>query len=73
MLGRGVGGGMRFSGRFFPSSVWGAYTWKEVYLFSLFCFVVFKGNFQVQAPGGLYLERRFNGGVFALRDWGAYI
>ena len=28
-------------------------------------------NFQVQAPGGgLYLEGRFNGGFFALLDWG---
>ena len=24
-------------------------------------------------PGGLYSEGRFNGGVFALRFWGAYI
>ena len=23
--------------------------------------------------GGLYLEGRFNGGIFALRFWGAYI
>ena len=33
--------------------------------------------FQVQAhgrgEGGLYLEGRFNGGFFALFDWGAYI
>ena len=29
--------------------------------------------FQVQAPGGLYLEGRFNGGFFALPVWGAYI
>ena len=26
--------------------------------------------FQVQAPGGLYLEGRFNGGFFALPVWG---
>ena len=31
------------------------------------------GNFQVQAPGGLYLEGRLNGGFFASRFWGAYI
>ena len=32
----------------------------------------FEGNFQ--APwGGLYLEGRFNRGVFALQVWGAYI
>ena len=35
-------------------------------VFALFYFV-FEGNFQVQAPGGLYPEGRFNGGFFALR------
>ena len=30
-------------------------------VFALFDFV-FEGNFQVQAPGGLHLEGRFNGG-----------
>jgi len=30
-------------------------------VFALFYFV-FEGNFQVQAPGGLYLEGRFDGG-----------
>ena len=39
---------------------------------ALFYFL-FEGNFQEQAPGGLYLEGRFNGGFFALRVWGAYI
>ena len=41
-----------------------------------FFYFVFEGNFQVQVPrggGGLYLEGRFNGGLFALRVWGAYI
>ena len=42
-------------------------------LFALF-YLVFEGNFRVQAPGGgLYLKGRFNGGSFALRVWGAYI
>ena len=42
-------------------------SWKDIYRFSLFYFV-FEGNFQVQSPpGGLYLERRLNGGFFALR------
>ena len=41
-------------------------------VFALFYFE-FEGNFQVQAPGGLYLEKRFNGGFFALRVWGTYI
>ena len=42
-------------------------------IFALFYFV-FEGNFQVEAPpppGRLYLEGRFNGGVFSLRVWGA--
>ena len=46
---------------------------RKFTVFALF-FFVFKGNFQIQAPGGgLYLEGRFNGGFFALRVWGAYI
>ena len=40
-------------------------------VFALFYFV-FEGNFQVEAPGGLYLGGRFNEGFFALRVWGAY-
>ena len=40
---------------------------------ALFYFV-FEGNFpSIQAPGGLYLERRFNGGFIALPVWGTYI
>ena len=42
---------------------------RKFTLFALFYFV-FEDNFQVQAPGGLYLEGRFNGGFFALRVWG---
>ena len=30
----------------------------------LLCYFVFEGNFQVQAPMGLYSEGRFNGGFF---------
>ena len=33
-------------------------------------YFVFEGNFQVQAPGGLYSEERFNGEFFALRGLG---
>ena len=40
--------------------------------FALFYFE-FEGNLQVQAPGGLCLERRFITGFFVLRVWGAYI
>ena len=45
----------------------------EVNLPFLLCFTLYlRAIFQVQAPGGLYLEGRFNGGFFALRVWGAY-
>ena len=36
-----------------------------VQFFALFYFE-FEGNFQIQAPGGLYLEGLFNRGFFAL-------
>ena len=44
---------------------------RKFTVFALFYFV-FEVNFKVQGPpgGGLYLERRFNGGFFALRVWG---
>ena len=35
-------------------------------ILALFYFEL-EGNFQVQVPGGLYLEGRFNEGFFALR------
>ena len=40
--------------------------------FTVFLWFTFEGNFQVHAPPprGLYLEGRFNGGFFALGDWG---
>ena len=42
-------------------------------VFALFYFV-FGGNFPSTSPRGAYiLEGRFNGGVFALPVWGAYI
>ena len=44
----------------------------EFTVFALF-YLVFEGNFQEQAPGGLYLEGRFKEGFFVLRVWGAYI
>ena len=48
--------------------------WLEVNLPFLLCFTLyFRAIFQVQAPGGLYLEGRFNGGFFALPVWGVYI
>ena len=46
----------------------------EVNLPFLLCFTLYlRAIFQVQAPGGLYLEGRFNGGFFALPVWRAYI
>ena len=51
---------------------WASLTVGRITVFALFYFV-FEGNFQVQAPGGVYLEGRFNGGFFALRILGAYI
>ena len=35
-------------------------------------FLVYKGNFQVQAPRGLYSEGRFNGGSLCYDFGGAY-
>ena len=47
---------------------------KKVNLPFLLCFTLYlREIFQVQALGGLCLEGRFNGGVFALPVWGAYI
>ena len=58
------------------SSVIVLWIWVHGRKFTLpFCFVllcIWGHCFQVQAPGGLYLEGRFNGGFFALRFWGAY-
>ena len=46
---------------------------SEFTVFALFYFV-FEGNFPSTSPrGGLYLDGLFNGGFFALPDWGAYI
>ena len=44
---------------------------RKFTVFALFYFV-FEGNFQVQAPGGLYLEGRFNGG-FLRYEFGGLI
>ena len=38
------------------------------------CFTLYLAAIsKYKPPGGLYLEGRFNGGLFALRVWGAYI
>ena len=47
---------------------------RKFTVLALFYFV-FEGNFQVQAcpRGGLYMEERFNGRLFALQVWGTYV
>ena len=46
----------------------------QVNLPFLLCFSLYLSEiFRAQALGGLCLERRFNGGVFALPVWGTYI
>ena len=42
---------------------------RKITVFALFYFV-FEGNFQVQPPGGFYLEGRFNGGFFCVMSSG---
>ena len=42
-------------------------------VFALFYFVFDVQFSKYKPPGGLCLERRFNGGFFALLVWGAYI
>ena len=52
---------------------WASLTVGSKFTFFALFYFVFEGNFQVQAPGVLYLEGRFNGEFFALRVLGAYI
>ena len=67
--------GLIYGGKFaFREIDWVSLIVGSKFTFFLLCFTLYlRAIFQVQAPGGLYLERRFNGGVFALRVWGAYI
>ena len=60
-------GNLHFKINYWASLVVG----RKFTVVALFHFA-FEDNFQVQAPG-LYLERRFRGGFFALQVWGAYI
>ena len=40
----------------------------------LLCFTLYlRGISEYKPPGGLYMEGRFNGRLFALQVWGAYI
>ena len=67
--------GIIYGGKFaFREIDWVSLIVGSKFTFVFLCFTLYlRAIFQVQAPGGLYLERRFNGGVFALRAWGAYI
>ena len=50
------------------------YSWKKIYRFCMFCFTLYlRAISKYKPPGGLYLEGRINGRVFALRVCGAYI
>ena len=76
------------SGLFLEGLIFGgAYLWTEICVSKsiglalqlevnvpfLLCFTLYlRAIFQVQAPGGLYLEGQFNVEVFALPVWGAY-
>ena len=51
------------------SSVANAKIYVLLYSFR-FAYFEFEGNFQVQAPGGLYSEGRFNGGFFCVMSLG---
>ena len=52
--------GLMYGGKFaFKNRLGLPYSWQEIYRFSLF-FFLFEGNFQVQAPRGLYW---FRGGI----------
>ena len=66
--------GLMYGGKFaFQSRFGQPYSWKEIYRFSLFCFV-FEGNFQVQAPGGAYIRRGdLTEGFLRYEFGGAYI
>ena len=66
--------GLIYEGKFaFRNRLGQPYSWKEIYRL---CFVLLCiwGQFSTyKPPRGLYLEGRFNGGIFALQVWGAYI
>ena len=48
-----------YGGKFaFPNRLGWPNSWKEIYRFSLF-YLVFEGNFQVQAPRGLIFGGAF--------------
>ena len=64
--------GLIYGGKFaFREIDWVSLIVGSKFTFFLLCFTLYlRAIFQVQAPGALCLERRFNGGVFALRGGG---
>ena len=64
---------LTFGGAYLRREICVSIVGSKFTVFTLFYFV-FEGNFPSTSPRGpLYLEGRFNGGVFALPVWGAYI
>ena len=62
-----------YGGKFAFQNVLGLLIVGRIFtIFALFYFAL-EGKFQVQAPRGLYLEGRFNGGFFFFFFWGASI
>ena len=65
-----IGKGLCMEGNLHYKISW-AWKWN---LSFLLCFTLYlRVNSKYKPPGGLYSERRFNGGFFALWFWGAYI
>ena len=53
---------------------WASYIFGRKFTVFVLLYFVFEGNFPGTSPlRGLYLEGRFNGGIFALLGWGACI
>ena len=66
--------GFIYGGKFCISKLIGLALSLEVNLSFLLCFTLYlRAIFQVQAPGGIYLEGRFNGGFFGDTGLGGVI
>ena len=66
--------GFIYGGKFCISKLIGLALSLEVNSPFLLCFTLYlRAIFQVQAPGAIYLEGRFNGAFFAIQDWGGDI
>ena len=61
--------GLIYGRKFAFQNRWASLIVGRKFSFFALSYFVFEGNFQVQVPGGLYLEGRLNGGFFGLRIW----